>query len=704
MRYNYRIGISILSLLLVSFFVKAQDTLRFSKTTFITESKSLEAYAGGVIELGPGVLLLVEGSLCLEGEKNNPVQIINQDDTRPGVGIQVQGQTEGANVKIRHVNFQGLIQPLRFDPFWQRNEVILSDLKIEGSTSGEPVIYLGDPYIDLRKGAAIDLKLKDVELINNRAGLVIEAYGTPNVDYDIDDILFRDNYFDGPEQAVLHLELFPEAEETEAIGNLVFDRNRFEYDPLYLSLSSNFDQELEIKSVATEAPFVPVLDQTKDSRLGRVNIKKIRALEGKEMTDYTVLSHTPGRLVLKVKNIGRKNLMFKLLDRKNTKLDFDFEPHRDSIYMDYEGGPAKFLVLADGYRVVLPKVDSSNYVVPEEEIIYAEETPEEVEDSIEVPGPSGIEKFADKTNELFSRNTVSLKSWEIGAWGGGAVYGAGDIKPKFSIIDNFAYIPSTVDISMGLYAQYNFNSRFSVKASYYNSTISMHDLSAAGFFSGTAAPTAFNDEYELVELDHQSMDVRFLTNMNIVELEGLWHLRPYRVPDHRRSTLVPSVGVSVGALHYTPFRTPYSAKQDGENYFSYVSRVRPTRVNLRDLGTEGQNFLPGQEPYSTMAYSAGLSFSMTWLFRDFALKGEIRSVYTTTDYLDDFGPGLWYGGDRDAVVENHQLGEGADGLASDMLGRIDLPRTNTFRSTDGLNDWYFQGHLGFSIFLDKPDK
>jgi len=700
MKYRYLLA---MSLILASIYSHGQDTLRFSKTTFIKQAKSLEACAGSVIELGPGVLLVVEGSLCLEGEKGKPVQIINQDPEKPGVGIQVQGQTADATVKIRHVEFKGMIQALRFDPFWQRTEVILSHLQIEGSHSGEPVIYLGDPYIDRRNGAKIDLQIKDVEIINNRAGVVIEAFGSPGVDYDVDDLLFRDNYFDGPEQSVVHVELYPENQEQPSLGNLVFDRNRFEYEPLYLSLSSNFDQEIKVESIATEAPFVPVLDQTKDSRIGRIEIGKIRSLRDNEKTDYHVISHNPGLIQFQVEDIGRKNLMFDLLDKNSNKLNFDFKPHGDTIEMTYEGEAAKFLILADGYRVVLPKVDSSYIPPSEEEVIYVEEEVEESSDSTTDAFLAGIEAAAAKAHELFTRNTIALKTWEFGLWGGGAVYGAGDLKPKFSLVDDVAYIPSTVDISFGAYAQYNFNSRFSAKISYYNSTISLHDFSAAGFFSGSGPLTAYNEEYEEVELDKWSYGARFLTNMNILEIEGLWHLRPYRVPDHRNSTLVPSLGLSLGAMHFTPYRTPYVNRDDGENYFQFLARVRPERINLRDMGSEGQNFLPGVEPYSTMTYSAGLSFSTTWLFRNFALKGEVRGVYTATDYLDDYGPGLWYGGDRDAVIANHQV-DASDSEVSQNLGNMTLPRNNTFRSTDGLNDWYFQGHFGLSIFLDKLGK
>lgn len=232
----------------------------------------------------------------------------------------------------------------------------------------------------------------------------------------------------------------------------------------------------------------------------------------------------------------------------------------------------------------------------------------------------------------------------------------------------------------------------------------MHDFSATGFFSGTAPLYGFNDEYERVEISKWSYPASFMTRINALELDGMIHLRPYRVKEGRKSTIIPSVGLSLSMFHYTPYRTTYVQRLEDESYFDYQARVRPGRINLRDLGSEGQNFLPGAEPYSSIAFSGGLNLSLTWLFKNFAIKGEVRSAYTSTDYLDDFGPGLWYGGDRNALLENHQV-ENAEAVnISSLTGSVDLPRNNTFRSTDGLNDWYFQGHLGFSIFLDSFKK
>ena len=127
--------------------------------------------------------------------------------------------------------------------------------------------------------------------------------------------------------------------------------------------------------------------------------------------------------------------------------------------------------------------------------------------------------------------------------------------------------------------------------------------------------------------------------------------------------------------------------------------------NLRLLGSEGQNFLPGKSPYSTIAFNLGSSFSLTYLRKRFALKGEMKVVYTSTDYLDDFGPGVWFGGNYDKMVEtafskydNISQSDMIKISGSDLKDKIGV---SIPRSTDGLNDWYYQFHLGMSFMLFK---
>jgi hypothetical protein len=194
--------------------------------------------------------------------------------------------------------------------------------------------------------------------------------------------------------------------------------------------------------------------------------------------------------------------------------------------------------------------------------------------------------------------------------------------------------------------------------------------------------------------------------MGIAEVEGLWHLRPYQIATGKSSKLIPTIGLSLGMIYFNTYRYAYTNQKNGEAYPDYVSRMKNDHLfNLRDLGSEGQNFLPGSKPYSPIAFNIGTSFSTTYLMKRWALKGEVKFVYSSTDYLDDFGPGLWFGGDYDAL--RAAAYDKLPGISESDLNKIsnyslkDKIAPNTPRSTNGLNDWYFQLHLGASYILFK---
>jgi hypothetical protein len=305
----------------------------------------------------------------------------------------------------------------------------------------------------------------------------------------------------------------------------------------------------------------------------------------------------------------------------------------------------------------------------------------------------------------FGRKTpiTVLKNWELGFWGGGGIYGGGDIKHKF------APLMSTMEISGGVYGQYNINSRFSLKASYYHTSISMHNLYATGLFTGGLSPIAVNLNYENFSPFGNAWSVMFVTPMNIVEGEMIWHLKDYAFKAGKKSRFVPSIGLSFGVLQYTPYRYAYKSQRNSETYGQYVDRMNEQyKFDLRKLGSEGQNFLPGQEQYGQLAANVGATFMLSYIRKKWSFKGEIKSVYTTTDYLDDFGPGLWYGGSYQLMRDNQQA---VDPNSPEYLANLNKisaysPDINpaTYRSTNGLNDWYFQMHMGISYNLEPKKK
>jgi hypothetical protein len=182
------------------------------------------------------------------------------------------------------------------------------------------------------------------------------------------------------------------------------------------------------------------------------------------------------------------------------------------------------------------------------------------------------------------------------------------------------------------------------------------------------------------------------------------------------------MGVSLGVFTYTPYRLAYRSQKSTESYAAYKARIwDEERINLRELGMEGQNYLENSKPYGKFSMNVGLSWQLAYIRKRWAFKGEAKAVYTFTDYLDDYGPGLWYGGDYDAWLDN-TLQDPTFSQDETLFTEFGEPKAkfnkvsgtsggaqyaispNAARSTNGLNDWYYQAHMGLSYRLQKKDE
>ncbi len=255
---------------------------------------------------------------------------------------------------------------------------------------------------------------------------------------------------------------------------------------------------------------------------------------------------------------------------------------------------------------------------------------------------------------------------------------------------------STVEYSYGAYGQYNLNSRFAMKGSFYYSTVSMHNMYAPLIVSSGRMPTTLGKDFNEYIPEGNTFLLNFLTKMYILEGEALWHLRSYKLEDGKKSKLIPTLGLSLGLMHYTPYRAIYRAWKRKKYTFAEhkVNVYENDLYDLRKLGSEGQNFLPGESPYSTITGLIGTSFSLTYLRQRWTLKAEMKLSYTGTDYLDDYGKGAWYGGNVELLKANQQIGDLSSSYPRELDEWIELERRlisydenigpSAPRSTDGL--------------------
>ena len=672
------------------------------KVVQINEELLIEA--GTEVIFKEGASLIIEGSLICKGEEKNPITFRNENNLTPGQGIVISGQNTHGQLQIIHSKIDGLQQALVFEPFWYRKSIDLQHIDIKNSPSFDPVFLIQRPINFLTEGKGILFTLKHINIINNNSGMLIESFGEQGIKYEIDYLYFGDNKIVGDEEdlGIFHINFsrFIQGEKKLA-QNIAFERNFNDYKEIGLSVGGQAKQTLSLGKIYKNKNSNIVFDQRKNPKIPIVYSEySTDFLEFGRKGLLEIMQHE--NYVLSIIMTGKIKLN-QLLDKKNNPLVYSVSFHENQILLTYKNGVAAYLEIDEGNRIRLPEMQiteiesDTNFI---EETINKEEEYRGVEIGFKIP-------VFKKRNEKLQK----LNTWEIGGFFGTTVYGGGDIKhPRFrdfptGILKDIPLIkdiilPATFEYSGGIFAQYNINTRLSIRGSFYRSAVSMGHSAAAAFFTNRNITKTIDANYQEIIPYNTHSAQNFYTPIHALDFEMLWHLRTYEQSRIKSYKVVPSVGLALGVFQFTPYRTQWINRDEVDSWFERKRLSLESAVNLRDIGTEGQYFLPGMKPYSSLAMSASGILSLSIIFKKFTIKAEGRFVYTSTDYLDDFGPGLYFGGDASQVIANADTDLSSAEIARTLNARNGLA-TNAYRSTNGLNDWYYQMQLGLSFPLGK---
>jgi hypothetical protein len=501
-----------------------------------------------------------------------------------------------------------------------------------------------------------------------------------------------------------------------SLGDLTFVNNTSGNKTIGLSVSGGSGVVSEISSgkIFSNAPSSQVIfDNRSDARLPKIGVLETTNIKDKGSDEIfiTGATHKFGRLALEV--VGQPQIV-DLRDSFGRSVFINQSKIGDSLIANYVEGNPVILTLQNGLKFNVPKLTAAQLPPPlYRKVDTSLISPEWPDTTLKAKvGFMVIIPMFHKLKEI-----EKLKTWEFGFWGGGSMYGGGDIKYKY------IPIPSTIEVSGGAYAQYNLTNAFSLKSNIYRSTVSVHNLWAAGLLSGGKVPMVTDTNGNKFQPYKNTWPLMFVTPMTVLDIEGIWHIGKYSLKPGQKGKWVNSMGLSAGVFTYTPYRIAYRSQRSTETSAAYKARLwDEERVNLRELGLEGQNFLENKKQYGKVSMNIGLSYQLSYLRKRWAFKGEMKAVYTFTDYLDDYGPGLWYGGNYDewmeSIKENPTYSQDPTFFAN---GDLNMPYAKLYkvsggaathsmispysaRSTNGLNDWYYQAHLGISYFMKKKDE
>ena len=664
----------------------AQDAMRISGTQIVRKGETMTIDAGKVLQFEPGATLQIEGSLVVRGTTDKPVVMQSLDASNPGNGLMIRGIDEAGSIVLENVKAEGLVQPLRFDPFWYRKRVDLNGVTVSGSNSGEPVVYVAGPLLDLREGMDIQFSMKSMKFFNNTGAVLLEKVGSDGIVYELDNLLFSENQLPGSDatMGILHLDVSRTSNASQVkIGSLAFNRNTSGDKLVGLSVSGGNGTGTEkfgVDAVYAASNGTVVYDNRVNSRVPTLEIGKVGGLSGySEEKDFVVSAkHTFGKVKMNV--VGNPRVV-KMEDSLGRPVFNNANRLGDTLELSYLEGNPTVITLANGQKFMVPKLTAAELPNPVYRKIDTTMT------GIGMSLDSLYRKFKDSIETPY---TKWKNSWEYGVWTGGNVF-LGDIKAKF------APFPSTIELSSSFYAQYKPYKKTAFRLTYNQSRVSMHSILAPGLFSGMA-PMLFEDSLGGTFTPTNMWRFNFTTLLKELNFETLIYLNSSKKLNFTpmgKSRWLSAVGIGVGLLKYDPMRM-------------VVTDVY-TLIPLRPLGTEGQNFLPGKKQYAPVAANIALSYNLEYTKGKWVFKGEFRRVFSSTDYLDDMGSGEWFGGDYNAWKASLPQRQDLINANNDMSASTGIyyeteyisknMSLGTPRSKDFFPDGYFQFHMGIAYRL-----
>lgn len=665
MKIISKIVLSFLLLFLVKG-TKAQDTLQISQVLKVAKGEEYKIKAGTVVVFKAGARIWIEGGLFVGGTKEQPVSFISENTNDPGNGIVINGIDEKSSIYISNASFSGLMQPISFEPFWSRENVVFDNITISKSAYNESVLFVASPMSNLNE-KPISFKLTNSSFYNNKSGIIIDNAGGSGIKYQLDYLTFEDNKVFGNDTSlgVLHLNIAkPFFEQNLQIGHLAFNRNFASNSPIGLSVSGNAENVLT-EGLYTSNTNRPVYDYYADPRLPLIKgeVKNLNQWPG-DNCFVQDLTHLSGTILLKSAK-GCK--IAAVQDSAGNKLPYTQRIQNDSLEIFYSDGIAKSIVTSLGLQIELPALQAEQDSISQAKL--------------KAPKIVNIDSL------LINPGVPFVPSYEAGVWGGLAFY-VGDLRHKFGI-------PGSYDWSGGLYVQYNRKRNWSYRGTFYRTNIGMHNPTAALQVWQSAPTYATNNG---VIKQRRSWESNFKTKMYILDFDAIYYFAPkhdYLLANKKDGVghWIPAVGFGVGFMRFDPYRClVYNQSKDTAKF-----------IALRPLGMEGQNFLSSKKGYGAYTINFNVSFQLAYVYKKFRFRYEVKTVLSMSDYLDDYGQGYTYGGNYDKWKAN----------VGDVEMPIDLttgkpvvferafPRynSNIIRTNNLLPDMFFQQHIGVSYDL-----
>ena len=628
-----------------------------------------------VWSLPAGALVVFEGSASVEvlgglefnGSSDAPIEITANGNT--GLGFLINGQSE-ASIHLNEVRISNLQAPFVFDPFWYRSEVKIANTTFRSNGNGA-VLRMATPLQNLE--SPVKVAFDELSFFNNNGGVVIEGLGQSGWNLSIDGMAFEYNAGANQYQRPLHLD-FTGTSKNYSITNLLFNQN----EGYGLSLAG-VDQVVHMGTIYTnETEANVLLSKASNYRLPELDAT-IKLLEEASnwSTKIAGQNHVDQTL-----NLGAAvdPTQLNLYDESGFEVEFTATPMENGFDISYSGATPTIAITADG--TIIPLIEPT--ITSESATGFGFGTGFGTGSGSGEGGLASID-FSGAANDIYqSLMHPQMKpdfepSWEVGGMFGGTAYDGRDLKlVRFSTTDFLSILPNvglfwpggTLGYTGGAFIQHNTHSHISYRAS-----VNALNVNVGKRISFPYMATSTSGTNSTIDSrgNNRNIGHKFSTAVQTVEIEAIRHFRSNQLSEGQKKKWIGAWTAGFGALHYTPYAVNFvrNSADDlpsalGITYW-YLGEGRDVYTNLRRAGTAGQNNIEGMRRYGSFAALASTGFMLTYKRQTWQMTGQIKGVLTSTDYLDDFGRGTYFGGDYDGWLDQLFEDTYTDPISGDEL-------------------------------------
>ena len=690
-------------------FASAQE-VRISGNQVVASDSTWTVNAGTTVVFGPNASVEVLGGLEFQGTEDMPIRITSLDPYEgTGLGFLINGQSN-TYINLNNIIVNNIQTPFRFDPFWYRSRATLSNVQFYENNQefkrNAPIVSVGVPFLRLEQPAT--LNLTGLYFANNYGGVVIDGLGQNGANFFLNGLAFE--YNEGYDQynTPLHLELSGNAA-NYTVSNLLFNQN----ENYGLSVGG-IDGTINVENIYLNSreSVSNIIDKNTNYRLPLVEGDGLDLASNPTapgfVTQALFLDQEPGTVIVE-RAQGATSVPTMLFDADGSAIEFTSIETDRGLELSYTQGLPSFAVFGDGTLA---------WVKP----LAVEELPEPQYDFSKKGMGSGFSDMLEETGIadwtskkmdqlLHPKNKPGFEeSWEAGGTFGGTLYDGRDLKmARFSTADILDGLPNVgmlwpggaIGYTGGAFIQYNRNSFVSYKASVNALNVNAGKIRTFPYRFTDVPVANYTIDQDGRRRNYSHV---FSTSVQTLEFSGIKHFSSNQLNEGQKWKIVSGWTAGLGALHFTPYAVK-NVRTTDESYNWYLFATHDVKRNLRAAGTAGQNNIDGMTPYRSLAAMASTGLTISYLRPTWRLTGEIKGNITSTDYLDDFSRGTYYGGDlstwRESAPEYYFIDplSGEDRSIS-IFSLSNAGTTGGSRAQNYLPDGFWQIQFSFSKNID----